>query len=95
VERLTHADLVRRQVRTTYGTDIGPVLRHFSERVRKDGIRRALVITDGYVGLAPADAVRTLRASGGELHVAVVGSARIGPEPWAASIVHVDIPGEG
>ena len=95
VERLTHADLVRRQLRTTYGTHIGPVLRHFSEMVRKDGIRRALVITDGYVGSAPADAVRKLRASGGELHVAVVGEALIGPQPWAASIVHVDIPEEG
>jgi Mg-chelatase subunit ChlD len=95
VERLTHADLARRRVRTTGGTDIGPVLRHFSEVVRRHGIRRALVITDGYVGSAPADAVRELRESGGELHVAVVGGARIGPQPWAASIVHVDIPGEG
>ena len=67
---LPAADLRRGRLTTTGGTDLGPALRHALE---VPGLRRALVVTDGYVGTLPDDLVRQVRQAGIAVHVVLSG----------------------
>jgi hypothetical protein len=81
------ARFIRGEVRTTWGTDITPVLAHASHAAAppRRGVRRALVLTDGYFAAPAPAAVAELIRSGCELHVAVVGDGPLPSGRWVAS----------
>lgn len=64
VEPLTSDQIKAGKLRSTQGTDINCVLRHMADQRH---VRRALIVTDGYVGRA-ADEVQRLI---GERHIAI------------------------
>lgn len=78
VHDVTLQELRAGDVRTTYGTDIVCVAEHMAAR----GVRRACVITDGYVG-APADAHRETLAR------AKLGVAWTGACPWRQDLEEI------
>jgi hypothetical protein len=63
------ADLAAGRVTSTWGTDIGCVAEH----ARRHGVKRAVLITDGYVGRARGIDAQTL--GGMRLAVAYTGGA--------------------
>lgn len=72
VSAASRDDILDRRVRTTYGTDLAPVLRHALDEPRTD---RILVITDGVVGTTPARVVRQWEKSGKRLFAALPASS--------------------
>ena len=87
------ARFVAGTVRTSWGTEITPVLRHAAGAPGRRGApRRALVLTDGYFAAPRPDAVRTLRESRTELHVAVIGDGPLPTGDWAASATRLPKP---
>jgi hypothetical protein len=68
VEPMPAAALKRGQIRSTMGTDINCVLKHLLEQTRPP-VRKALVVTDGYVGRPHAEYVRQLQERGIRVYV--------------------------
>lgn len=87
------ARFVAGSVRTSWGTEITPVLRHAASAPGRRGARRrALVLTDGYFAAPRPDAVRALRESRTELHVAVIGDGPLPTGDWVASATRLPKP---
>jgi hypothetical protein len=88
VQPLAPADLREGRLRTTGGTDIDCVLEHWLER---RGVRRALVLTDGYVGSARADLAAQMRRHALRMHVVLPAESgwRDDLAPVAASITQL------
>jgi hypothetical protein len=78
VERLPLADLRRGRLITTGGTSIDAVLGHL---VAHPAVRRAVIVTDGYVGGARADLARRLTDAGVRLHGVLPAEST-----WAADL---------
>ena len=90
VERYTRQAFVRGRVQTMGGTDITPVLQHLTTLASTGAVRRALVLTDGYVGTPSAKVQRAFTASRAALHVGIVGHGTGDHAPWAASVTRLD-----
>lgn len=90
VERYTREAFLRGRVQTTGGTDITPVLEHLTALVATGAVRRALVLTDGYVGTPNAAVRRAFTVSRAALHVGIVGQGTADRAPWAASVTRLD-----
>ena len=86
VESYSRDAFVRGRVQTTGGTDITPVLKHLADHAAARKIRRALVLTDGYVGTPSRKVLKDFLATGVLLHVGITGTKRIDCSPWAASV---------
>jgi hypothetical protein len=65
VEPLPLSELRRGRLLTTFGTSIDPVLDHL---LAHPAVRRAVIVTDGYVGGARADLARRVTDAGVRLH---------------------------
>jgi hypothetical protein len=68
VEPMPPLALKRGQIRSTMGTDINCVLKHLIEQT-KPFVRKALVVTDGYVGKPLPEYLRILQARGIRIYV--------------------------
>jgi hypothetical protein len=68
VRDITLGELKRGRVATTDGTDIRAVTAHLASH----GVRRALIVTDGWVGAVPSEHARELRRRGSRIAVALV-----------------------
>jgi hypothetical protein len=85
VVRAPLGEFLRGAVRTTWGTDIAPVLEHAAAHAgARRGSRRALVLTDGWFSPPPAALVTRLRQSGAALHLAVAGTGPLPRGDWVA-----------
>ncbi|HEU4630233.1 MAG TPA: hypothetical protein VFS08_10855, partial [Gemmatimonadaceae bacterium] len=71
VVEVSRADFLAGKYRTTWGTDITPVLVHATERAKR--VSRVVVLTDGYVGDPTARVLKSFLASKVELHFGVIG----------------------
>ncbi|MDX2141482.1 MAG: VWA domain-containing protein [Chloroflexota bacterium] len=67
VEPMPTDELKRGKIRTTQGTDINCVLRHLLEN--KPFARKALIVTDGYVGKPHPEYIRAIRERGIRIYV--------------------------
>jgi predicted metal-dependent peptidase len=90
VERYTRDAFIRGRVQTTGGTDITPVLKHLTALATSGTVRRALVLTDGYVGTPSKAVQRAFQTSAAVLHVGIVGHGTADRAPWAASVTRLD-----
>jgi hypothetical protein len=81
---LALSELSAGRLRTTQGTDLDCVLEHWLETP----VRRALVLTDGYVGSPRSDLAQAARVRKLELHAVLPGESAYPDdlEPLAASI---------
>jgi hypothetical protein len=84
VKDITQEELRRGTGRTTGGTDIAVVTSHMV----KTGVRRALIVTDGWVGQVPSEHARELGRRKGRFAVAVTSggdaafAAALGAAVW-------------
>jgi hypothetical protein len=85
VEPVRMADFRAGALKTTFGTDISPVLEHALARPAGRAPLRALVLTDGYFAEPGRQLVERLRRERIELHVGVIGSGPLPDSNWAAS----------
>jgi len=98
IEPAPVADFVAGRIKTSYGTDITPVLQHAARnaRARRSSARansnRALVLTDGYFASPAAAAVKALADAGVALHVAVIGDGPLPVGRWVASAARLPNP---
>jgi hypothetical protein len=85
VEPVRMVDFKAGALRTTFGTDIAPVLQHALTQRAGRTPRRALVLTDGYFAAPDRQLVARLRHEHVELHVGVIGNGPLPDWNWAAS----------
>lgn len=90
VERYSRDAFISGRVQTTGGTDITPVLKHLTALATSGTVRRALVLTDGYVGTPSKAVQRSFQTSAAVLHVGIVGHGKADRAPWAASVTRLD-----
>ena len=93
VERYARDAFIRGRVQTTGGTDITPVLTHLTALATSGTVRRALVLTDGYVGTPSKAVQRAFQTSAAVLHVGIVGHGTADNTPWAASVTRLTADG--
>jgi hypothetical protein len=89
------ARFVRGEITTSWGTAIEPVLVHSAARargVRRGGLQRALVVTDGYFAPPRTPAVHALLGAGVELHVAIIGDGPLPEGHWVAGATRLPSP---
>jgi hypothetical protein len=89
IEELSRADFLRGRIRTTGGTDITPVLQHLTVEARAGRVRRALLLTDGYVGEPTPTVLRAFLQTGAQLHVVLTHDGWMRPTAWTSSVTRL------
>jgi hypothetical protein len=85
VAEVANADFARGKIRTTGGTDVGPVLEHLARETRAGRVGRAVLVTDGFFGEPDASVLADYLASGAELHLGVLGTCTHTGAAWVTS----------